>query len=440
MAGGFRLMNPFAAHRTIASLCSMFVFTATCSCLAQEVIDTQPTTAQQYQQVIEVLEEEGRANDAALVEPLTALSQFHLEQEEYELAAEGFARARGIVRVNHGISSMQEIELLSWEVRAHEAANNLTTAWELEQNMLMMLRDFTGVPATYPIYSELAAKRLDVLQRYRAGDYPPQIVLGCYYGKARDSDAVELGDTLHIITTESEGHCAAGNRNTVLITLLREARNYQALAIEALLQDRRYASAELMQLMTDFLRSSDRLRSLMPQYGDSFLSLVLNRVIAYPATDPASMRQKAMLLIQLADLNVRRGYGSSRPAGFDNVLTQYQLAYTQLENAGLKQEELDAIFSPTIPIMLPAFDSNPLLPSEGTSSDSYIDVAFNVTRYGRGRDVEIVGASEKIKRGDRRELTRLIKENTFRPRMTNGEFADSTAATVRYYLQAAEQD
>jgi hypothetical protein len=191
--------------------------------------------------------------------------------------------------------------------------------------------------------------------------------------------------------------CAAGNRNTVLTTLLREARNYQALAIEALLQDRRYGSTELMQLVTDFLRSSDRLRSLMPQYGDSFLSLVLNRVIAYPAAVPASIRQKAMLLIQLADLNVRRGYGSSRPAGFDNVLTQYQLAYTQLKNAALEQAELDAIFSPAIPIMLPAFDNNPLQPRGGMPSNSYIDVAFNVTRYGRGRDVEIVGASENIK-------------------------------------------
>ena len=91
------------------------------------------------------------------------------------------------------------------------------------------------------------------------------------------------------------------------------------------------------------------------------------------------------------------------------------------------------MFSPSMPVVLPAFMPNPLASTETPGSSGYIDIAFEITKYGRPRAVEILDAANATTAA-KRDLLALIRNNRFRPRLTDGQFADAAPVRVRYYL------
>src|SRR4029078_3765387 len=86
------------------------------------------------------------------------------EQGDVELAIAAFERARHLVRVNYGLSSFKEAPLLRQLVQIEQARGNAAAAWELEQELLGMIRRNPG-PAAAPMVPRVAAKRGCVLGR-----------------------------------------------------------------------------------------------------------------------------------------------------------------------------------------------------------------------------------------------------------------------------------
>jgi hypothetical protein len=63
------------------------------------------------------------------------------------------------------------------------------------------------------------------------------------------------------------------------------------------------------------------------------------------------------------------------------------------------------IFAPPVPVTLPTFEPNPFA-FAATESWRYIDVSFDITKYGCGERVEILDSSEGATRAEERDLTR----------------------------------
>jgi hypothetical protein len=89
------------------------------------------------------------------------------------------------------------------------------------------------------------------------------------------------------------------------------------------------------------------------------------------------------------------------------------------------------VFAPAIPTVLPTFLPNPL---ETELSARYIEASFEVTKYGEGRRVEIVGATPGVSAAAKEELANLIKGSRFRPRVADNELGRAAPVVVRYYL------
>jgi hypothetical protein len=115
------------------------------------------------------------------------------------------------------------------------------------------------------------------------------------------------------------------------------------------------------------------------------------------------------------------------------AVSTYETARAILESAAAKGAALDTLFAPAIPIVLPAFRPNPLAAQEARAATGYIDVAFEITKYGRGRAVEVVKV-DNASAVAVAELVGLIKSSRFRPRITGGRFAASAPVAFRYYL------
>ncbi|HEU4617596.1 MAG TPA: hypothetical protein VFV10_06115 [Gammaproteobacteria bacterium] len=392
---------------------------------------SQPAFGAREQAVVAAIDEEqaqNGPNSKALIAPLTALALLYEEKGDYALSTAATRRALEVVRVNYGLHSLDQAPLLEQAVRNEQARGDAGAAWNLEQELLGLVERHPGDLQTVPILHEIADERMKILGRYYVGDFPPEIVLGCYYGE----------------------NCHAGSRGKVIESLLGEAKGYYAKAIDVLLENDRYASEEFRELVDAFLRGS----YLYGHYLD--VGDVLGRVLAYESAHSSSVASESRIetLVRIGDWDVLLAGVSNRlmrvqsdddegggraelvqePYDYDAVLDVYEQAYARLMSEHAPQASIDAVFAPTIPTVLPTVMPNPLATAPKTESAPYVDVAFEITKYGKSRHVEVRDRTANATRAQERELMRLIRTSTFRPRMVAGRFADSAPVTLRYYF------
>lgn len=92
---------------------------------------------------------------------------------------------------------------------------------------------------------------------------------------------------------------------------------------------------------------------------------------------------------------------------------------------------IDELLSPEFPVVLPAHRPNPLATA---ATDAHIDVAFEITRFGDSRKIEIRAATASVTAEDTDALVTLIKNRKYRPRSQDGKPARASPVVVRYYV------
>lgn len=155
-------------------------------------------------------------NSPDLVEPLTRLSLLYEERGDSTLALALIDQITHVMHVNYGLHSLDEAPLIQRSIRLEEARGNHEAAWAQEQELLVLARRHRDHPGAVPILHYMAEKRLEILARYKAGEFPPQIVLGCYYSAPNWSN------------------CRAGSKSQVIASLRSEARRFYAEAASVL--------------------------------------------------------------------------------------------------------------------------------------------------------------------------------------------------------------
>jgi hypothetical protein len=390
-------------------------------------------------------------NAASLLEPLTALIVFYQEQDDESAAAVTIERARHVVRVNNGLHTLEQVPLIEQLMRIEEARGNHTAAWDLEQDLLQLVRRYPEDLRTVRVLREAAERQMEVLARYVDGEKPPQLYLGCYY---------------------EAPNCDSGSRKTVLRGMLADAQRSYAEAIGVLLRNELYDSDELRELELALLRGVDRLRTyearplglgVAPMQSAAIVELArwdlpylgssspvaaearrhemkryqiagtyfhgrqsLQRLYAYDVAGARPLVRQAEGIVQLADWELIH-------ANHGHAVDTYGLVRAALQRAGVAAASIDRLFLPDVPVVLPAFQPNPLAPAPNKESKGYIDVVFEISKYGRGRDVELVSAVNATK-ASQDKLIRLITNSRFRPRPAGGEFDGSSRVSLRYYL------
>lgn len=376
---------------------------------------------------------EGGENSPELIELLTDLGLVLEQQGDLTFAVEAFERARDVTRVNYGFSTLDEAQLLRHLMRTEDTRGNAPRAWKLEQEILDLAAQNPKDVRSARIFAEVADNRMRILERYRTGNAPPQIVLGCYYAKIPSLYQVLIGNADAPRTPPRFDSCTNGARSVVVLALLMEARIYEAAAVDVMLESGGYSSDELGDFVGGVLRKTEMLRKLIPQYNDPFVAEFLGRLAEYEPADALSLHRHAEVLVHLADASLLRAHDVHRYTGLEPVLAQYEQAFEELEQSGAGPAAIEAAFSPQIPLVLPALERNPLASDDGQSANGYIDVAFTITRFGEAADVRIVAATPDASRSAQKDLVRLIETSSFRPRVVAGRVADSTPVTLRYY-------
>lgn len=380
--------------------------------------------ARRLESRIQALVERNGPSSPEVIEPLSALARAHFERGDHPSAAAVIMDALHVIRANLGLYTLDQTPLLRLKMRNDKAIGDDAAAWETEQELLEIAERHPEDLRTALILRETADHRMDILERYSAGEFPPEIYLGCYYDLPEDSFEARL--------RRGRGEardCHSGSRRFARRRLFGEAQFYYGQSINILIKNEAYGNEALPALLTDLVHSSYRYGN--PALGERSLRYLL----AYQVTNTAPRLARIDTLIQIADWMLLHSDSSNRN---EEALATYEEAYRLLEEHGIGQQAIEQRFSPAIPVVLPVFVRNPLAPEPHAATVGFIDVSFEITKHGRARDIEIHDMSGEATRADRRRLVKVLLTRRFRPRFVDNRVDDSGPIAVRYYLLAAE--
>lgn len=449
---------------------------------AQPAFDPVVYDEQQRQIVeqIHAVQSRGGVHSAGLIAPLTELALLYEEGEDHVLAIAAIERALQVIRVNHGIHSLQQAPLLRQAIRNEEARGDPAAAWDREQQLLELARRHPEDPRTVPIFREVADRRMTLFEQWTAGEYPQQMILGDY--------------------CEAFGQIFTCSRRLAARQVLADAQAHYADAIAVILRNELYSSEALRALEMELIRTSDlprarpelvnrrsaaggrraamlrrtvgveererdpvaislgrnpvtaRLGELSPrlsadEQGDAdesstesvrartyyaFGRRSLRRIYEYEVASSAPLLNQLEAFVRIADWDLLYSRNSRALGGYEQV-------YSWLEGTPDTQPWIEELFSPGTPVVLPAFAPSPLASEHSEDSGSYIDVAFRITRYGQPRRIRILDTTTHVAETATKCLVQLIRSSRFRPRVVDGEFRTSPVV-VRYYLNYGPSD
>jgi len=407
---------PARCARPIATRCCVLAALAALAAPSGAALAQAPSRTTAVDELVETIERiESESDDGALaaelIDPLEELALRYAENDDYALAAATIERALDVVRVNYGLYSLEQAPLLQQYVANEKARGDPGSAWELEQELITLLHRHPDDLATVPMFRGIADQRMDLIERYIAGEFPPEILLGCYYRSAK----------------AAFGSCSAGSKGIAVRHILQEAKEYYESAIGALLHHELYASDELRDLEMKLIRANYFHGSeLIPPSRYVEGKARLNRLIDYDAETSETFGQ-IDALVQIADWDLMYSNNSK-------ALETYEDAYAQLLDHDIAQESIDRLFAPETPVVLPVFVPNPLVSEEMPDSRGYVDVAFEITRFGRARQIRVLDTTTNATRADLSMVEQLIMHARFRPRTEDGHFSDASLVDLRYYL------
>jgi hypothetical protein len=451
-----------------------------------------PAFDERQLQILEKIEEIQRRDgpySPALLDELKGLILLYRENEEHALSLVAIERALQVVRANSGLYTLDQVPLLWQRIESEEAIGNDAEVWDLEQELLTLVRRHPDNLEAVPVLRDLADRQMDVIGRVvDLHETPPQVIHGCYYKEWPAAHA---------------GNCHAGTRTTVVQGMLADANRNHADAIAILLRNEAYSSDELRALEMELVRGAKLIRDEYEHKGhrgitgtrtknqvpvplvpwtraaefvepwrgrmesvmaladwelpydsagtpeEDFLQEIeprdgrfrvpyyrgrqsLRRLYAYEVAVSSPRLTQASAIVQLADWDLLFSSNGLATEG-------YALALRMLEDAGADDASIAQLFAPQLPVVLPSFEPSPLARDETRSATGHLDVAFRITKYGRAREIEVRDVAD-VTAADQADLVSLLKRSRFRPRLTEGEFADASPVVVRYGLPVIGDD
>jgi hypothetical protein len=426
---------PTAAGRTLRRSATIVLLAV---CVGPGIALSQDTTeafVNRERQLIEAIEREESLNgpySEALIAPLTSLSLHYEESGDYRLVDPLIARVLQVIRANYGLYSLEQAPSIRRLVTREAARGNAPAAWDLEMELLMLATRHTDDIRSAGILRDIADRRMDILARYNAGEFPPEIILGCYYNEAGDHLRMHLRGSrpLHVVpgTELLQRRCAAGSSGRAKRTLVGEAQSLYVAAANVYTRNERVTSTELHDLLMEIVRNSFH-------YGDPGLGrAALGELVIYATESSAAPLPRIEALVQTADWDLlySRVWGTQYR---DSALATYEAAYASLLEHAVPDAAIEALFSPDVPVVLPSFEPSALVASQVSATTPYLDVSFVIRADGRSRNVEVLAKSDDMTRSDERRIVNTVRHSRFRPRVVDGQFADSEPLVVRYYVE-----
>jgi len=201
------------ALKVIAAIVALAAFAAA-PYAAAAGLDPGAERHRQFLERIQAILARDGPYSADLLVPLVGLIALYREGDDDALAAVAIQRAVQVVRINKGLHTLDQVPLIRQLIRIEEERGNPEAAWEIEPDLLTLVRRYPDDLRTVPVLREVADRRMGALGRYLGGERPPEVVLGCFYEAWPQRD---------------DANCQAGSRKTVVQGMLARGREIEIL-------------------------------------------------------------------------------------------------------------------------------------------------------------------------------------------------------------------
>ena len=312
-------------------------------------------------------------------------------------------RARQVVRVNNGLHTLEQVPLIKQLFRIEEARGNHAAAWDLEQELLTLVRRYPDDLRTVPVLHEIADRQMDVLATYLAGESRRssisaastnrgrRAIRSLRFGQPARPWCRECSPRRNETTRTRSRSCFATGFTTarscasssmkllrgvdMVRTVYDDDPRREALPLRQVLlgttRDRAVAQphgadprARELGLPYPSAGSQDDGRAREARITDPYHRgrQSLRRLYAYDAASSRPPLSQADAVVQMADWDLLYSHHGRAIEG-------YALVRACCERAGVADASIEQLFSPPIPVVLPAFQPNPLARDDDAGRD-----------------------------------------------------------------------
>jgi len=359
-------------------------------------------------------------NSPGLVPLLRELARLYRESGDYPDALVALERAQDIVRRWEGLYSLEQVELIEAMIEIEMAIVPSEESDSREFYLRQLVQRNPGDPRNVEILTEMAGRQMDVARYVLVNGVPPEFVI--------TSSVTPRSAFMPLPPSRTTG--------SVATSMLRRARASYAGAMQEALASGQETVSRLLELegsiidtfyfelMNPKLRRRDQPHWAVGALrfgGRRALEARLDNSRRFPGTPEAVSNA----LLELADWHLMFG-------AFGDAMDTYQAALANLEDHGVPDDQVMALFSPETPVALPAISSNINVYSSHNDAGGFIDVELEINRFGRVRDIEVVGVSGAAADAVVRRLRRFVYKSRFRPRYVDGDWLRSDRFVQRY--------
>ncbi|MEX2962620.1 energy transducer TonB [Microbulbifer sp. TYP-18] len=362
-----------------------------------------------YRERIEQIEAEYGAYGAGMDEELLGLGTALQRSGAHQEAIREFRRAMLINRVNGGLYSLNQVAMIERMIESQIALDQWEDANDNHQYLYWLyVRNYgENDPRMLPVIDNLSRWHLQAYVEEKGGTMSEHLISATnLYSLAVD-----------IITNNF------GANDLRLVDALRglKVTNYYLSTYDGEPQ-------EPVVIKTSFSGASEpqpQLRSQLDHYrfnsfasGKKAIARIVDVYQKNPQSPPAA---SAKAKVELGDWYMMFNKWHS-------AKKTYGEAYQALWDNGASNQEIEEIFGrPTALPSLPMLDEDRRLLSE-----SYVTVSYDVTAFGKARNIKILHARPSDRVSIRSRVRNALKRAKFRPRFEQGEPVDTKGIVQRF--------
>jgi len=381
--------------------------------------------------------EQARNGDRSpeLIAPLSSLAFTYQKLGEYASADAALQHAIEIARINFGLHSLDQADVVESLVATRQTNGDYGGAAEKRRYLRELVSRNSDDPRVVAILSELAGQEMDDARRLVGVPAPAQIGMtsgGGGFGVAPRTPslaALHAAQSDYIAAIQAAVRTHTGNAADVF-------------ALQDALSDTVY-----FQLAHPEILGPGHVRSawygVEGPPGYPTLGYTGERILRHKALDSMSFQRSPMEvakdLLALADWYLVFGSYEGAPADYQSksygpAFDTYRMARDVLVRSNVPGDTIDELVSPELPPAVPVLPETIV----GTVHDrvlrGYIDASVEITRFGDVKRIEVLGRSTAVTKDIVEQLRHYVAARTFRPRFVNGEIPRMDRFAARFYF------
>lgn len=379
----------------------------------------------QYQERLSALEQEDSPYQPAIAETALALGQLLASRQQYTEALVAYEKAQHVHKVNLGLYALDQIPAVTGMLDAHLRMGNIRRADEMHEFLYYLHRKNheKGSPEMIKAMIDWADWNVNVFLEFSA--YSPaglQYAISGQFGSESPADRERkqrLGTAQELYYQVIQFMTEQGDfEDPRLVTTERKLAALNFIVNQEIMDHRGRIAA-----LADHRLEQANFTHF--QHGSS----ALRRAIDYThqSRNPKSgdIGERMMELGDWYMLFDRK----------NSALEMYEEAFTVMAASTMSNAAIDKVMTPGMPVKAPDIEMRQNARASSGPYRGFIDVEFDVSKYGIASNPEIIGASSSEHLDTLgKELFKTIRSCKFRPRIVAGTPTDERVR-LRYFYR-----